>query len=344
MPTVLSRAQQQVLVSAAAAPLTLVVGPPGTGKSYTIAAAAVDHLSRGESVLIACRKHQAIDVIAEMIDDLLGHNQCVIRGGQQQRQRELKAFLEHILQGIRIRIQGSAGESDVDNDAPDRELKALDKKIVDLERDITRHFNDEVSWGRLTAGEGRGFFRRALCRWKLHWVTRRLDKRAAVWKRIQQYESFLRESELLTRKLLKARIDARMELSLKRHRRDLTKFLRSLRTRSSTRQQALFSQIDPHILFGTFPIWLTSISDASEIVPLQTAVFDVAIFDEATQCDIASCIPILQRAKRAVVVGDPNQLRHVSFLANDRLRRLSQDHGLVVNPWASYHRSVIRLT
>jgi superfamily I DNA and/or RNA helicase len=43
-------------------------------------------------------------------------------------------------------------------------------------------------------------------------------------------------------------------------------------------------------------------------------LFDVAIIDEASQCDIASCFPILFRAKRAVIVGDDKQLPHLSFL------------------------------
>jgi superfamily I DNA and/or RNA helicase/very-short-patch-repair endonuclease len=47
---------------------------------------------------------------------------------------------------------------------------------------------------------------------------------------------------------------------------------------------------------------------------MKPGLFDVAIIDEASQCDIASCFPILYRAKKAVVVGDDKQLPHLSFL------------------------------
>ena len=47
-------------------------------------------------------------------------------------------------------------------------------------------------------------------------------------------------------------------------------------------------------------------------------MFDVAIIDEASQCDIASCFPILFRAKRAVIVGDDKQLPHLSFLGGEK--------------------------
>src|SRR5262249_5808440 len=36
--------------------------------------------------------------------------------------------------------------------------------------------------------------------------------------------------------------------------------------------------------------------------------------DEASQCDIASVVPLLVRSRRAVFAGDPMQLRHVSTL------------------------------
>jgi len=328
VPAVLSRAQKGILTSAASTRLTLVIGPPGTGKSYTIAATAVDHLSRGESVIIACRNQQALSVIAGMIETLLGPNQCVIHGGERQRHRQLKSSLEHMLQGIRSRLRRGPMDSRDGSQATDGQLASLDTRLARLERALFKHLQDEVLWGRLATERGGGLTRRAIRGWQRWWLERRLRNRPEAWKRILQYEHSLREFNDLTRQLLVTRIQERVESSLRTHRRDLTKFLQSLRSRSSTRQEKLFSQVDPKILFGTFPIWLTTIPDASKIVPLKAEVFDVAIFDEATQCDIASCLPILQRAKRAVVVGDPNQLRHVSFLSNERQHRLAQHYGL----------------
>ncbi|MBK6507284.1 MAG: hypothetical protein IPG02_16915 [Ignavibacteria bacterium] len=41
------------------------------------------------------------------------------------------------------------------------------------------------------------------------------------------------------------------------------------------------------------------------------------IIDEASQCDIASALPLLFRAKRAVIIGDSKQLTHISKI-NER--------------------------
>jgi len=48
---------------------------------------------------------------------------------------------------------------------------------------------------------------------------------------------------------------------------------------------------------------------------LELGLFDYVVIDEASQCDIASALPLLARAKRAVIVGDPAQLPFVSRLS-----------------------------
>lgn len=62
------------------------------------------------------------------------------------------------------------------------------------------------------------------------------------------------------------------------------------------------------------PCWaITSLSVRGRI-PLQANLFDYVVFDESSQCDIASAIPLLYRARHAVIVGDPKQLIHISNL------------------------------
>ena len=57
-------------------------------------------------------------------------------------------------------------------------------------------------------------------------------------------------------------------------------------------------------------------------------MFDVAIIDEASQCDIASCFPILYRAKKTVVVGDDKQLPHLSFLEKAKEQSFLSQYGI----------------
>jgi superfamily I DNA and/or RNA helicase len=58
---------------------------------------------------------------------------------------------------------------------------------------------------------------------------------------------------------------------------------------------------------------VTSLS-AKASLPLTSELFDMVVIDEASQCDIASAIPLILRAKQLVVIGDPLQLKHITSL------------------------------
>ncbi|MFI5401397.1 MAG: AAA domain-containing protein [Planctomycetota bacterium] len=56
------------------------------------------------------------------------------------------------------------------------------------------------------------------------------------------------------------------------------------------------------------PCWLASPEVVSEVFPLERGLFDLVIFDEASQLDLERGLPVLYRAKRAVVAGDEQQM------------------------------------
>ena len=58
-----------------------------------------------------------------------------------------------------------------------------------------------------------------------------------------------------------------------------------------------------------FPCWLLSPENVSCILPLVKNMFDIVIFDEASQVFIESTIPTIYRGKNIVVAGDSKQLR-----------------------------------
>ena len=76
------------------------------------------------------------------------------------------------------------------------------------------------------------------------------------------------------------------------------------------------------------PIWCVTNLSARGSLPLDEGLFDLAIIDEASQCDIPSALPVLHRARRVMVIGDPNQLRHISNLSPQRDQQLQLRHGL----------------
>ncbi|MGN6482630.1 AAA domain-containing protein, partial [Luteibacter sp.] len=63
------------------------------------------------------------------------------------------------------------------------------------------------------------------------------------------------------------------------------------------------------------PIWLMSPLSVSDTLPLSKDLFDVVIFDEASQIPTEEAVPALSRARQVVVVGDEMQLPPTSFFS-----------------------------
>lgn len=63
------------------------------------------------------------------------------------------------------------------------------------------------------------------------------------------------------------------------------------------------------------PIWLMSPLSVSDTLPLASNLFDVVIFDEASQIPIEEAIPALTRADQVIVVGDEMQLPPTNFFS-----------------------------
>ena len=80
---------------------------------------------------------------------------------------------------------------------------------------------------------------------------------------------------------------------------------------------------------------VTSLSVKSAY-PLDSELFDILIVDEASQCDIASALPLLYRAKQVVVIGDPLQLKHITSVTNIEERIIKEYLSLNENPFLKY--------
>ncbi len=104
----------------------------------------------------------------------------------------------------------------------------------------------------------------------------------------------------------------------------------ALRSGRAARREQL-ARLDGR-LTRALPLWVGTLGDVEDLLPPTAGLFDLVILDEASAIDQPLAAPALLRARRAVVVGDPHQLRHVSFLADDQLRRAAEDHGLGADP------------
>ncbi|MGH1404022.1 MAG: AAA domain-containing protein, partial [Alphaproteobacteria bacterium] len=90
-----------------------------------------------------------------------------------------------------------------------------------------------------------------------------------------------------------------------------------------------------------FPIWITTNQSVSAVMPPEEALFDLVVIDEAGQCDIPSIIPLLYRAKRAVIIGDPHQFKHITSIKDDIEHAIAQELDIedTVSEWSFKRRS-----
>ncbi|GAB3713198.1 hypothetical protein GCM10027592_52240 [Spirosoma flavus] len=62
-------------------------------------------------------------------------------------------------------------------------------------------------------------------------------------------------------------------------------------------------------VFKLVPCWLASPESVSAMFPLRADLFDLVIFDEASQCFAENGVPAMARGKQVVITGDNQQLR-----------------------------------
>lgn len=76
----------------------------------------------------------------------------------------------------------------------------------------------------------------------------------------------------------------------------------------------------PHVMTSLRPCWMASPLSVSHLLPVDRKLFDIVLFDEASQVLPQDAVPALLRAERAVVAGDRHQLPPTTFfLAEEEL-------------------------
>jgi very-short-patch-repair endonuclease len=132
------------------------------------------------------------------------------------------------------------------------------------------------------------------------------------------------------RKLLSIRINHRLKEACNSRAlgREIATLRQALRRGKKNFQsfERLKKEINFEAILKVFPCWVMSIDDVCRVFPLNPGLFDVLIVDEASQCHLMGALPLLYRAKAAVIVGDEKQLPNadVMFLdqsVNNELKR-----------------------
>ena len=351
----LNMEQIEATAQAMRAPLSVVTGPPGTGKSQVIVAIATTALWARQTVIVASKNHQALDAVEQRLSSIAPDASFVVRTLDPG--RDVDRNMADVLHDL---VSEPAGTS---VSAPEFEVvaeldKRADARLATLERiakerklrlqlaeDIERLQSRQLAglpttgvlvaepsspglWRRLlswlgftaslttpgTPGVGNGSIPTAALKKRVAEIRANL----AALGPIKNPVTSTQEIASLARQVVGQRVTA-LSTPDEGTRVALSNAHDDLQLRGhNTVDRELAKSVLLHR-----PLWLASVLGSPRRIPLEGGLFDLAIFDEASQCDIGSALPVLARARRAVVVGDDRQLSFIPQLG------IAQDRNLM---------------
>ena len=364
--------QYEAAKSGLAEPLTVVTGPPGTGKSQVIVSIMTSALAAGKTVLFASRNHKAVDAVEERLNSVTANKPVIVRAYDPSTERDtnfVKIVGDILKEGKSTSVQTtpSAGiQRLIELDDERRMFLAAwheqQKLSCELSEFTERRSLLQAELSRNSVGE-EPVISDGLLYWILRFL-RRLFRRgkqpipAAGANLKQLQEEIERISSLLAKARLPSgdpveislQITAEMEKRLPslvenafRIPSGLTETLHQRQKDRELSGKQGIDQVDgenAREILQVRPIWAVSTLAAPARIPLELGLFDYVIFDEASQCDIASAIPLLARAKSAVIVGDPQQLTFIRQLSTAKERALFTAVGLSGGGLGQYAQSL----
>jgi len=374
-PRAASAAQRAVLHSAMTRPLTVATGPPGTGKSQLVTDVIATALANGEKVLLASTNNGAVDEVCEKFAEFAPGG-LVRTGSGDNRQIEQDTLellvglvapgpgelatagpkLDRAMSAVAELDQeferGARAEAVLARTAHDLVARAtelgadLSELRLGLESDPARWMGrarraGDTSW--FAGWRRRRLFRqvglpeeradqggcRALAAFAKALNEQRRARPIAAAQRpgheaVRAIDEANRQVELAATDLVRVQVRA----SAHAGRRTIDELLEVSRGEKSdwgARCRTL----------KYVPAWaVTSLSVRR--FPPNPRLFDLVVIDEASQCSLSHVLPLLFRARRALIIGDPMQLSAITQLDPVRAERIRRNHRLPAN-WLEEH-------
>lgn len=429
-PLNLNEEQREAVLRGLSASLTVVTGPPGTGKSQVVASLLINAVFKGQKVLFASKNHKAVDVVFERVNGLTARP-VMLRIGNTELQASLASYLTNLLSSkttdadnqrfnevkerhdslskkiFEIRrqqeklitcrnkvdnleqsvenIRGQIGQELFENlkelepylmEDAQKTLKGLELKIINADK-RKQSFFVKLFWGafkkeRLNdVNKSYSAFQYYIQPFKIKFPDLVMDDSNAdtFYSIIQQGNEWLfnfkKVKEYYEELDTLSKMESLYQLSLKdkyltddisenslelwqswlqllpetlsvTERKTIGDYvtLLNLIVKADSENQrmdrgiwAKYYKLLPEIT-NILSCWaVTSLSVRSR-VPFDDGFFDLVVIDEASQCDIASALPLLFRAKRAVIIGDDKQLTHISAINESQDIQLLEKHKL----------------
>lgn len=317
-PAILSEAQTGILREISNNQCLVVTGPPGTGKSFTIAAAAINEALNGKSVLIATGSDHANNAIEQKIKEDFKLSNISARISKN---RSYKAILNRNLKKWLEGVELTRGTKNRSLHAT--QIKKIEQRLNEIEIQLYGLIEDEIKLGYLVHEYRRGLINKI----KSFFLKLSVDRIMLHPLLIDEYLELTKELVRIRRSYLIAAQKEIIKNSINTNRRLFQHFREALNTKASGSVMELFDKIDFNILTNVFPVWISTVNDIGTGLPMHKEMFDIVIVDEASQIDMATILPIFQRAKKVIICGDTEQLSPVTFLSSGKQKNIASKCG-----------------
>lgn len=354
-PLSINHAQEAVLKKTMSSGTTVVTGPPGTGKSQVVVDLLANAWTHGQSILVTSTNNAAVDVAVSRANSVVSG--LVIRTGNKSAREAVPDIIAQLVSGARefSPAEKASAEANLFRATKERdsfllqlkrcaelenlhqeqlqeqerleeavrsfgEIEVADNDLVETHRrakQITqRKFLQKFRWRRFAKKNDLSLDFESIAP-TVKWLTSRL-------------ENLGREREITELRSLLGDEDRRSEEVEDLWRTACTEMTRSVvcdaiarnKSRLSTLSQARSSYYGTLKAIETvspyLKAWASTTLSLHQNFPLAAGLFDFVVVDEASQCHLAYVLPAAFRAKRLILVGDPNQLPPISQLTTEQ--------------------------
>lgn len=310
--------------------LSVITGPPGTGKSQFISNLIINLFLSGKSVLFASHTGEAVDVVNSRINEQFRN--LMLRTGKKQLRQELKGRFNELL--------ADSSKRNSKHTAMDH-IRLLWNTIVEyrnsllkkdeLERDFQQQYFHHRELNNILVIQNsllkkiKTYIKLPILMFKLRNLKSRLEKlpsRMTYESKIKELEKeFYGSCQAFVRDVYLGKM-----LGIGNKTGLVNIFLNQVNGRRFDEQDIDESSFINAI--QVLRIWSSTLKSLRGTFPLKAGIFDYVIFDEASQIDLPSAAPALYRAKKAIIVGDPMQLTHIAGITKEIDLGLAKIHGL----------------
>lgn len=376
-PLPCNQSQEEVLAKIRAESLTVVTGPPGTGKTQLVVNAVTNAWLDGDKVLVTSTNNGAVDVAVRRAAKDVGTGLLIRTGNRDEREKVSDRITMAVSEAkkhtgkqasARARLRRAVNDRNALLEKQERlhQLDVLLLKSSERRKELEQEAKNASRRLWLEPGPPKfgmdyasikikarqlpkaWFFRgcrsarfrrrlgckadaelRTIALWaeiSLRITELRVgidscrDERIRIAEELGNIGENLREADNEWSHASKDAVRAETTAKIRSASRALAEFAQS--SAQGGRLKRIIANSLPH-LHG----WACTALTAQNNFPLEPDLFDLVIIDEASQCSLATMLPLAYRTKRLAVVGDPHQLNPIVPIGDGHLKEIARQAG-----------------